>query len=54
VMIAGLMLYMNQPWWLLALVPVATMQVVRARREASVLEQQFGDAYRAYRARTWF
>jgi protein-S-isoprenylcysteine O-methyltransferase Ste14 len=30
------------------------LQVVRAGREAKVLEARFGDAYRAYRARTWF
>jgi len=35
----------------LALVPV---QIVRARREAVVLEAKFGDAYREYRKRTWF
>jgi len=35
----------------LALVPV---QIVRARREAAVLEAKFGDAYREYRKRTWF
>ncbi len=36
---------------LLALIPV---QVIRARREAAVLEAKFGDAYREYRKRTWF
>ena len=35
----------------LVLIPV---QIVRARREAAVLEAKFGDAYRQYRARTWF
>jgi protein-S-isoprenylcysteine O-methyltransferase Ste14 len=36
---------------LLVLIPV---QIVRARREAAVLEARFGDAYREYRKRTWF
>jgi protein-S-isoprenylcysteine O-methyltransferase Ste14 len=36
---------------LLALIPV---QILRARREAAVLEAKFGDAYREYRKRTWF
>jgi protein-S-isoprenylcysteine O-methyltransferase Ste14 len=36
---------------LLVLVP---MQIIRARREAAVLEAKFGDAYREYRQRTWF
>jgi protein-S-isoprenylcysteine O-methyltransferase Ste14 len=30
------------------------MQIVRARREAAVLEAKFGDAYREYCKRTWF
>ena len=29
-------------------------QIMRARREAAVLEATFGDAYREYRKRTWF
>jgi protein-S-isoprenylcysteine O-methyltransferase Ste14 len=36
---------------LLLLVPV---QIIRARREAAVLEAKFGDEYREYRKRTWF
>jgi len=30
------------------------MQVLRARKEAGVLEQAFGDDYRRYKAGTWF
>jgi protein-S-isoprenylcysteine O-methyltransferase Ste14 len=36
---------------LLALLPI---QIVRARREAAVLESNFGEEYRQYRQRTWF
>jgi len=36
---------------LLVLVPV---QILRARREATVLEARFGEAYREYRKQTWF
>lgn len=36
---------------LLALIPI---QIIRARREAAVLEAKFGDVYREYRKRTWF
>jgi len=36
---------------LLALIPI---QIIRARREAAVLEAKFGDEYREYRKRTWF
>lgn len=54
VFFAGLMLYVGLPWLLPLLVPLAIVQAIRARREARVLEERFGDAYRAYRARTWF
>ncbi|MGA3090446.1 MAG: isoprenylcysteine carboxylmethyltransferase family protein [Terriglobales bacterium] len=37
--------------FVLAIIPV---QLIRARREAAVLEAKFGDAYREYRKRTWF
>ena len=35
----------------LVLVPV---QLLRIRQEARVLEEKFGDEYRAYRKKTWF
>lgn len=54
VLFAGLLLYLHLPRLLPALVPLAIVQAIRARREATVLEAKFGDAYRAYRARTWF
>ncbi len=38
-------------WLLLVIVP---MQIWRARREARVLEEKFGEEYRVYRQRTWF
>ncbi len=44
------------PFWplLLALIIVIPMQIVRARREAAVLEASFGEEYRRYRRQTWF
>ncbi len=51
---AGLILWVGKPIWLLALCLMVPMQVTRARKEAQVLEEKFGDAYRAYRAQTWF
>jgi protein-S-isoprenylcysteine O-methyltransferase Ste14 len=30
------------------------VQIIRARQEAEVLEEKFGDEYRDYRKRTWF
>jgi protein-S-isoprenylcysteine O-methyltransferase Ste14 len=52
--LAGLVLYLNRPAFLLLLLPVLLLQALRARRESQVLEQRFGDAYREYRAHTWF
>jgi protein-S-isoprenylcysteine O-methyltransferase Ste14 len=41
-------------WWPLALLLlIIPMQVVRARREAAVLEAEFGEEYKRYRAGTW-
>jgi len=52
--ILGIILILQRPylWFLLAvLIPV---QILRARREAAVLEEKFGDSYRQYRRKTWF
>jgi protein-S-isoprenylcysteine O-methyltransferase Ste14 len=54
VFIMGMILWAGRLVWLLVLVIIVPMQIVRARKEAQVLEAQFGDAYRAYRSRTWF
>lgn len=52
--IAGLILTLGRPWWLLILLALLPMQMARARKEALVLEEKFGEDYRAYRRRTWF
>jgi protein-S-isoprenylcysteine O-methyltransferase Ste14 len=51
--IAGLALYFDQPRWLLAFLILIPMQVMRARAEARVLEEKFGDDYRRYKASVW-
>ena len=51
---AGLFLYMDRPLFLVALIPFAVMQFLRARQESKGLEARFGDEYRAYKASTWF
>lgn len=51
---AGFILALGRPKWLLILVFLIPMQVARARREARLLEDTFGDAYREYRKKTWF
>jgi len=54
VMVTGFVLVIHRPiLWLLVLA-IIVMQTVRGRREASVLEAAFGDAYREYRRKTWF
>jgi protein-S-isoprenylcysteine O-methyltransferase Ste14 len=43
-----------EPYALLLLIILVPVQILRARREAKVLEEKFGDEYRAYREKTWF
>jgi|SRR5277367_1292588 len=52
--IAGVVVMIWKPYLLIVLLALIPIQIVRARREAAVLEEKFGDAYRAYRAGTWF
>jgi protein-S-isoprenylcysteine O-methyltransferase Ste14 len=52
-LIAGFVLASHRPRLWLILPIVIIVQVVRARREAHVLESAFGDAYRQYRRKTW-
>ena len=54
IFIAGFLLLINKPVWLLVLAVVVPLQVFRARKEAKVLEDKFGDAYLEYRSKTWF
>lgn len=51
--IAGLILFADRPLLLLAFVVIVPLQILRARAEARVLEQRFGDDYRRYRSTTW-
>jgi protein-S-isoprenylcysteine O-methyltransferase Ste14 len=52
--IAGMLLILQRPRLWLALMALVGVQIVRARREAEVLESKFGDEYRSYRKQTWF
>lgn len=54
IFVAGLVLIVGRPRLLIILLVFIPMQIMRARREAAVLEAKFGDAYREYRQRTWF
>jgi protein-S-isoprenylcysteine O-methyltransferase Ste14 len=52
--IVGFVLALGRPTWLFILVLLIPIQARRAGREARLLEDTFGDAYREYRKRTWF
>ena len=54
IFIIGLILIIRRLELLAILLVLIPVQIVRARREAAVLEARFGDAYRDYRRRTWF
>jgi protein-S-isoprenylcysteine O-methyltransferase Ste14 len=54
IFVVGLILIVRKPVIALLFVVIIPMQIIRARREAAVLEAKFGDAYREYRQRTWF
>jgi protein-S-isoprenylcysteine O-methyltransferase Ste14 len=50
----GIFLFLERPLLLLLIVPVLVLQITRARAEARILEERFGEEYRRYRASTWF
>lgn len=52
--IAGLILTLGRPVWLLVFLIIIPLQIWRARKESSVLEASFGEEYRRYRSSTWF
>jgi protein-S-isoprenylcysteine O-methyltransferase Ste14 len=54
IFLAGLVLILWRLDLLIILLVIAPVQIIRAHREAAVLEAKFGDAYREYRKRTWF
>jgi protein-S-isoprenylcysteine O-methyltransferase Ste14 len=54
VAIAGMLLILQIPRLWIWLVVVVAIQILRAGREARVLEAKFGEEYRAYRDQTWF
>jgi len=54
IVFTGLFLFLERPYLLLLLVPVLILQISRARAEARLLEEHFGEQYRQYKASTWF
>ncbi len=54
VALVGVIISIRQPWWLGLWAILVMAHVWRSRHEAAVLEQAFGDAYRAYRRSAWW
>jgi protein-S-isoprenylcysteine O-methyltransferase Ste14 len=54
IFLAGLIVMVQYRVLWVVLIVIIPMQIIRARREAHVLEARFGEAYRQYRDRTWF
>jgi protein-S-isoprenylcysteine O-methyltransferase Ste14 len=54
VLIAGVIVYLGQYWYLLGIPPLLVLQLWRVRSESAVLEATFGDEYRNWKAQTWF
>jgi protein-S-isoprenylcysteine O-methyltransferase Ste14 len=54
IFLVGLVLIVGRAELLAILLVLIPLQIIRARREAAVLEAKFGDSYRDYRKRTWF
>jgi protein-S-isoprenylcysteine O-methyltransferase Ste14 len=53
-LIAGVIIWFEKPWFLLCFVALIPMQVIRSRKEEKVLAEKFGSAYQDYKQKTWF
>lgn len=53
-MLAGVIIFVNEPWFLLCYVALIPMQIYRSRKEQRVLTEKFGAAYLEYKRKTWF
>jgi protein-S-isoprenylcysteine O-methyltransferase Ste14 len=54
ILFAGFILILHRPVLWVLFAAMVIVQILRARREAQVLEAAFGDAYREFRRKTWF
>src|SRR5881628_46038 len=52
-MLAGIVIALERPYALLFLLVLIPVQVLRANKEAKVLEAKFGETYREYKTKTW-
>jgi len=53
-MVIGFALALQRPVLLAIVLILIPVQIIRARKEARVLEDAFGEQYREYRKKTWF
>lgn len=53
-MFLGVIVWAGRPIILLIFLVIIPLQIYRARNEARVLQQKFGDAYLEYKQKTWF
>lgn len=53
-LLVGVLIALQYRYALLLLLVLIPLQILRARKEAEVLEARFGDEYRKYREGTWF
>ena len=54
VALLGFVIALRMPWLVVPWLALVLVQAWQARREARLLEKTFGDAYRRYRAQTWW
>jgi protein-S-isoprenylcysteine O-methyltransferase Ste14 len=52
-MVLGFLIALQKPYLFVIVAVLIPLQMVRARKEAKVLEAKFGDVYREYRKTTW-
>lgn len=52
-MLLGLIIWTGRPWLLFFLAVLIPMQILRARKEQTVLAEKFGEEYAAYKRQTW-
>jgi protein-S-isoprenylcysteine O-methyltransferase Ste14 len=50
----GIIIWADEPWFLLIFAVIVPMQIYRARKESQVLEAKFGAEYLDYKRKTWF
>jgi protein-S-isoprenylcysteine O-methyltransferase Ste14 len=53
-LIAGVLLFLEHPTYLLIFPVLIPLQLVRIRKEERVLEAKFGEVYREYKKNAWF